>query len=1004
MSEKPDKPDSTSRLTSTHAMAHALLDLGFLPHGESTDESTVSMQEAGDFIGRYRLVAVLGEGGFGLVWQAEQTEPIRRELALKVIKPGLDSREIIARFEAERQALALMDHPNIAAVLDAGTTADGRPYFAMELVKGEPITAYCDRHSLKIEERLALFIPVCRAVQHAHQKAVLHRDLKPSNILVATVDSQPVPKVIDFGIAKALVGNEGEALINMAQTQAGLVIGTPRYMSPEQAGSRPDVDTRSDVYALGVILCELLTGQWPYPAQPTGFLDALRWIREAEAVKPSTLVQASTPAAEEAAQRRGLDTRQLARRLRGDLDWVTLKALEKDRARRYDTATALARDLERHLATETVSAVAPTWRYQFGKFAQRRRGPLIAAGLVVAALIAGTVVSLWQASEAVKSRREAEHRYEQARQAVNQYLVRVTENPKLNQANFTGLQRELLETAMPYYEDLSRYRGNDPKLLTDRAWALAILADLVRIMGQLDKAEAMTRQAIAEYAALAARFPREPERLMHLSFQHHRLAMLLIVREKLDEALTEHDRAVETMEAAVALSPRNTQYEQYLVGMLNDRAFLYVKLDREQDIAETARRVVEIGNKFASQHPTPAESEFVFTVISSIQADLLHRQHRYGDEVALIRKALDHFANSANERTDPRGFREVLAINRGRLGIALKDDNQLPAAELALRQAVAELQTLADEFPTNPNFREDLVTYLKSLNDVVLIQKKTAESPPLVERIRANRERLTLDFPDITHFGRDLQQMNLELGAAAKVGAPLPTGPRVKASFGTAVSPAGNTVKPAAEASAEIYAEAIQQAGQAATHNDPEWEGLETAAETMASAVSLIQADARLDVATRDKQAEDCALRAVDFLRRAVEKDYKGMAYFNFRPFARPLQSRPDYQALLAAPVTPPAYSPQKFTFDYSYDDPGLRHWVRDGVTWTETQPSGLTHVYTIGGPMTLEGVRGSKLNRMSAGSQAVFIPDLGATDMPKLMMRKPDGSWVSLGPITSME
>lgn len=373
-------------------------------HGPKTERS-------GDFIDRYRLITELGEGGFGIVWRAEQSEPIHREVALKVIKPGMDSREIIARFEAERQTLALMDHPNIAGVLDAGTTDKGRLYFVMELVKGMPITAYCDENQLTIRQRLELFIPVCHAVQHAHQKAILHRDLKPSNILVTEVDGKPVPKVIDFGIAKALHATSEPALhATLVQTLAGMIVGTPQYMSPEQAGSMPDVDTRSDIYTLGVILYELLVGETPLSREQVkkaALDEVLRLVREGEPRRPSLRFIPATALARSTAEMRHTEPKRLSHALRGDLDWILLKALEKDRTRRYDTANAFAQDLRSYLQDEPVSAAAPTWRYQLTKFARRNRVALSSGIIVAFALVSATVVSISQATIARRSSAEA---------------------------------------------------------------------------------------------------------------------------------------------------------------------------------------------------------------------------------------------------------------------------------------------------------------------------------------------------------------------------------------------------------------------------------------------------------------------------------------------------------------------------------------------------------------------------------------------------------------------
>ena len=324
----------------------------------------------------------LGEGGFGLVFIAEQTSPVRRRVALKIIKPGMDSKEVVARFEAERQALAMMEHPNIAKVLDGGTTETGRPYFVMELVKGASITEYCNTNRLNTRERLELFQQVCRAIQHAHQKGIIHRDLKPTNVMVTLHDGVPVPKVIDFGVSKALSQPLTEKTLF---TRYGQIVGTPQYMSPEQAEmSGLDVDTRSDVYSLGVLLYELLTGNPPFDAESlreAGFDGMRRIIREQEPVKPSTALSTlQKKAATLIASQRSLPSNALRQSVAGDLDWIAMKCLEKDRNRRYETANDLIRDIDRHLTDEPIAAGPPSLVYQFRKFYGRNRAVATTAG------------------------------------------------------------------------------------------------------------------------------------------------------------------------------------------------------------------------------------------------------------------------------------------------------------------------------------------------------------------------------------------------------------------------------------------------------------------------------------------------------------------------------------------------------------------------------------------------------------------------------------------------
>jgi non-specific serine/threonine protein kinase/serine/threonine-protein kinase len=374
-------------------------------------------------IGPYKLLEQIGEGGMGLVFVAEQQRPVRRRVALKLIKPGMDSRQVLARFEAERQALALMDHLHIARVFDGGTTESGRPYFVMELVKGVPITDYCDQNCLTPRQRLELFLDVCAAVQHAHQKGVIHRDLKPSNIMVTVHDVRPVVKVIDFGIAKATGAQLTEHTLF---TQFAQMVGTPLYMSPEQAGhSGLDVDTRSDVYSLGVLLYELLTGTTPFDGETlkrAGQDELRRIIREDEPARPSARL--STLAAAElstVAEKRGADPKQLSQAVRGELDWIVMRCLEKDRNRRYESASALAADVRRYLNDEPVQACPPSAGYRLRKFARRNRRALATAGVIAAALVAATVVSVWQAAQARDAERRAATEAAIAR-AVNDFL------------------------------------------------------------------------------------------------------------------------------------------------------------------------------------------------------------------------------------------------------------------------------------------------------------------------------------------------------------------------------------------------------------------------------------------------------------------------------------------------------------------------------------------------------------------------------------------------------
>jgi non-specific serine/threonine protein kinase/serine/threonine-protein kinase len=451
-------------------------------------------------IGPYRLQQLIGEGGMGEVWLAEQTHPVRRQVALKVIKAGMDTAQVVSRFEAERQALALMDHPAIATVYDGGSTPEGRPYFAMEYVKGESITTYCDRQRLTTEARLGLFIQVCEGVQHAHQKGIIHRDLKPSNVLVTIQDDHAVPRIIDFGVAKATARHLTERTL---YTELGVMIGTPEYMSPEQAEMGGlDIDTRTDVYALGVILYELLTGTLPFDRKElrqAGFAEIQRTIREKEPPKPSTRITQLGPASTEAAANRHTEPRRLASDLRGDLDWVTMKALEKDRTRRYQTANALAADVRHHLNNEPVSAGPPSTVYRTKKFVRRHRFGVAAAATLVLLLIAFGATMAVQAQRIARERdranREAERASQEAATAkqITDFLVGLFKVSDPSEARGNSVTaREVLDRGAT---KITGQLADQPRT---RVRLLATMGSVYTNLGLYRAAEPLLNRAVAE--------------------------------------------------------------------------------------------------------------------------------------------------------------------------------------------------------------------------------------------------------------------------------------------------------------------------------------------------------------------------------------------------------------------------------------------------------------------------------------------------------------------------
>jgi WD40 repeat protein/tRNA A-37 threonylcarbamoyl transferase component Bud32 len=429
-------------------------------------------EREGTVIGRYKLLQEIGEGGMGVVYMAEQKEPVERRVALKIIKPGMDSRQVTARFESERQALAMMDHPNIAKVLDAGATDSGRPYFVMELVKGIPITRYCDEQRLTPRQRLGLFIPVCQAVQHAHQKGIIHRDLKPSNVLVAEYDHEPVPIIIDFGVAKSV----GQRLTEKTMfTQFGQIVGTLEYMSPEQAKlNQLDIDTRSDIYSLGVLLYELLTSSTPFNRErfrSAAFEEVMRIIREEDPPKPSTRLRTSATLPAVAADRH-VEPQKLPGLVRGELDWIVMKALEKHRGRRYETASDFAADIQRHLDNEPVVACPPSVGYKLRKFAGRHRAALATSAALIAILLVGAVVSTWEAVRAIRAEQLARDSLVTAREALDK--AQTAEKAEGEARRLTESQRNLAQEAE---EDAEQQRDNAhqamQRAVADRALAIA---------------------------------------------------------------------------------------------------------------------------------------------------------------------------------------------------------------------------------------------------------------------------------------------------------------------------------------------------------------------------------------------------------------------------------------------------------------------------------------------------------------------------------------------------
>ena len=531
---------------------------------QAADPSAHEGARLGPYVLRHRI----GTGGMGEVWKADQAAPIRRTVALKLIKAGMDSREVLARFQAERQALALMDHPCIARVFDAGTTPHGRPFFAMEYVQGIPINEYCDRRRLDTRARLELFQKVCHAVGHAHQKSVVHRDLKPSNILVADVDAQPSPKVIDFGVAKATTRKLTEQTM---ATSIGQMIGTPEYMSPEQAElTNEDVDTRTDVYSLGVILYEILVGALPFEAEELrrgGLKGMLRILREEDPPKPSTRLSALGASASKITQSRRTDTRRLSGQVRGDLDWIVMRALEKDRNRRYASPAELAQDIQRHLDDQPVQAGPPTAGYRMGKFVRRHRAGVAMSTFAVLGLAAFAVLATVQATAIARERDRATAEAAKA-EAMNDFLTRTLASADPWRGGSRDVTVvELLDAAV---EEVATSFADQPAV---EASMHTVLGDAYLGLGRLVPATEQVTRALEIHAALGEVDPRA-------------LASLYGLESRVARAANDYPKAVEAATAAVERTendPSASLGERVEARQYLTRSLLYAQRFDEAD-------------------------------------------------------------------------------------------------------------------------------------------------------------------------------------------------------------------------------------------------------------------------------------------------------------------------------------------------------------------------------------------------------------------------------------
>jgi serine/threonine protein kinase len=740
-------------------------------------------EPVGSLVGPYKLLEKIGEGGFGVVFLAEQTEPVRRKVALKVLKPGMDTRQVVARFEAERQALAIMDHPNIAKVFDGGATPSGRPYFVMELVKGVPITDFCDQNQLTPRQRLELFISVCQAVQHAHQKGIIHRDLKPSNVLVSRHDTTPAVKVIDFGVAKAL----GQELTDKTLfTSVAQMVGTPLYMSPEQAGmSDLDIDTRSDIYSLGVLLYELLTGTTPFTRERfhrAAYDEIRRIIREEDPPRPSIRLSDSKDALSSISVSRHTEPGKLARLVRGELDWIVMKCLEKDRNRRYQTASNLAMDIQRYLVDEAILARPPDAVYRFRKFARRNRASLATAATVLATIIVGLAASTLliaqerdaardaarresnaaarehiaakdaddRRAEAVRERERAETNLRSAREAVDRVFTLAAEK-MTDQPHMEQIRRALLEDALEFYQGFLKQKGSDPLLCHETALAYLRVGRIQSLLGRLQPAEDPLRQAIALLQRLVNDYPSVPEYRSDLADAHERLARLFN-----ESGLHRPQDSLKNALAALVLGrklaadfPNRAEFRKALATHLTSVAGLYSQevqdarkseehylesLDVSQELLKESPGDLDVAGRNAWAH--------LWLGVLYLETD------RFREAELELRRGLALRQRLLESRPNSLELLPIQAYNKAYLASLLTRSGRPCEAEALLREAIAVRERMIADYPNYYEQRRRLVLEQHCLENCLLVQGRRQEAEAMIRKSRALSQKLAADFPD----------------------------------------------------------------------------------------------------------------------------------------------------------------------------------------------------------------------------------------------------------------
>ena len=705
----------------------------------------VHREQPGDVIGPYKLLQVIGEGGMGSVFMAEQTKPVQRRVALKIIKAGMDSKSVIARFEAERQALAMMDHPNIAKVLDTGATDAGHPFFVMELVKGVEITKYCDEKRLNLKKRLELFISVCQAIQHAHQKGIIHRDIKPSNVLVAQYDGTPVPKVIDFGVAKATAQKLTERTLF---TEFGQVIGTIEYMSPEQAElNQLDIDTRSDVYSLGVLLYELLTGSTPLDGKQlrsVAFIEMLRMIREEEPSKPSAKVSTSATLASIAASR-GVEPERLGKIVKGELDWIVMKALDKDRTRRYQSATALAEDIQRYLNDEPVLAYPPTMIYRFRKSFERNKGKIVAGILLLLVLLGGIIGVTFGLVRAETARgRELEQRLiaqhnaalatenlKVAIAAVDEMYTEVSENWLRTTPRMQRLRRQILERALGFYQQIAK-DNSKPSLQFELGLSWRRVGQIKHGFGEHNESVQALLESMSILEKLAAE-SRQTDRIRHeLALTYSYCTKPLEVMEQFIEAEKYARLAVKIERELTERYSDSSDYRAASAFATHQLGHILQHLGRDEEALAVHRGSMQMYEELRTAFPEQSNNLTQLAHSHNHVANLLHitgddenAENEYRIAISMLKDAALKVENNADVVNSP-GI--LLGDAHYRLAVLLSSQNRNVAAEANYHESIKFIGEQANAFPDVEHYQGQLARSFLSLGKVLLADNRFDEA------------------------------------------------------------------------------------------------------------------------------------------------------------------------------------------------------------------------------------------------------------------------------------